>query len=66
MAFSSVPCLSPSAARGTVPAGAALGVDRWLPGVLLLMSESLEIYCRIEKHGCVEKKVKSPNLSFLA
>lgn len=48
-------------------ASAALGVDRRLPRVLLLvLSESLEIYGRTEKRGCVEKKVKSPNLSFLA
>lgn len=47
-------------------AGAALRVDQCLLGVLLLMSESLEIYCWVEKHGSVEKKIKPPNLSFLA
>lgn len=47
-------------------ASAVLRVDLCLPGVLLLMSESLEIYCWTEKHDSVEKKIKPPYLFFLA
>lgn len=46
-------------------AGAALRVDLCLPGVLL-MSEILKIYCWTKKHYSVEKKIKPPNLFFLA
>lgn len=59
-------CLSPGAIWGTAVASAAPRVDLCLPGVLLFMSESLEIYCWTEEHYSVEKKIKPPNIFFLA
>lgn len=67
MMFSSVSCLSvPQCCARDRASWCSTRVDQQLPGVLLLMSESLEIYQRTEKHGYVGKNVKSPNLSSLA